>query len=233
MQKHERTMLDNSTKRRGIPSFTVPRRKVPDHVYHELCNLILDGEIQSGQLITIAALSEAFGVSAMPVREALQKLAAKNVLTVISGRTIGVPSLTLERLRDLTRVRLEIEGAAAEWAAERASPALVDEMRAHFEATSAAFRKPDPKEYLRCNRDFHFALYWNSGSETACGIIEDLWLQVSPYLHHLQPAGNFTEGNRAHSEIVEALAAGDAKAVRAGICYDISRASEVLQTQLK
>ena len=47
-----------------------PRGTLQDHVYRQLCELILNGEIAPGQLITIQALAEAFGVSAMPVREA-------------------------------------------------------------------------------------------------------------------------------------------------------------------
>src|ERR1700733_11908792 len=94
-----------------------PRGTLQDHVYRELCELILDGGIAPGQSITIQALANAFGVSAMPVREALQRLTVARVLTVISGRSIGIPPLTTERMRDLRRVRLEVETLAADWAA--------------------------------------------------------------------------------------------------------------------
>jgi len=45
-------------------------------LYGKLSDLILNGEIAPGQLVTIQALSDAFGVSTMPVREALQRLTA-------------------------------------------------------------------------------------------------------------------------------------------------------------
>ena len=93
-----------------------PRDTLQDHVYRQLCELILNGEIAPGQLITIQSLADAFGVSAMPVREALQRLTAARVLTVISSRSIGIPPLTAERLADLRRVRLEVESLAAIWA---------------------------------------------------------------------------------------------------------------------
>jgi DNA-binding GntR family transcriptional regulator len=51
-----------------------PRGTLQDHVNRQLCELILNGEIAPGQLITTRALAEAFGVSAMPVREALRRL---------------------------------------------------------------------------------------------------------------------------------------------------------------
>ena len=102
--------------RAALPVVRVPRNTLQDHVYRQLCELILNGEIAPGQLVTIQALADAFGVSAMPVREALQRLTAARVLTVISGRSIGVPPLSYERLSDLRRVRIEVELLAAVWA---------------------------------------------------------------------------------------------------------------------
>jgi DNA-binding GntR family transcriptional regulator len=61
-------------------------------------------------MVTIQSLSDAFGVSTMPVREVLNRLVAEKALTVISGRSVGIPPLTIERLEDLQRVRVEIGG---------------------------------------------------------------------------------------------------------------------------
>jgi DNA-binding GntR family transcriptional regulator len=99
-----------------------------DYVYQQLCELILNGEIAPGQLITIQAIADAFDVSAMPVREALQRLTAARVLTVISGRSIGIPLLTAERMLDLRRVRLEVEALAADWAAPRITDAQLRDL---------------------------------------------------------------------------------------------------------
>lgn len=47
----------------------------------------------------------------MPVREALHRLVAEKALTVVAGRSVGIPPLSIERLKDLKRVRVEIEGS--------------------------------------------------------------------------------------------------------------------------
>ncbi len=62
---------------------------------------------------TVQSLADAFGVSPMPVREALRRLTAANALTVVSGRSIGIPALSRERLTDLRNVRFEIEAMIA------------------------------------------------------------------------------------------------------------------------
>ena len=102
-----------------IRAAPVARDTLQERVYNRLASLILDGDIPPGRLVTIQSLAEAFGVSAMPVREALKRLTASNALTVVSGRSIGVPPITLERFTDLRNVRREIEGAATAWAAKR------------------------------------------------------------------------------------------------------------------
>ena len=171
-------------------SLGAPRGTLQDHVYRQLCELILNGEIAPGQLITIQALADAFGVSAMPVREALQRLTAARVLTVISSRSIGIPPLTGERLSDLARVRLEVESLAAIWATPNISDSEIARLEECVTAMDEAARSGDNKQYLRWNRAFHFGIYQAARSEALLAIIETLWLQISPYFHLLHASGN-------------------------------------------
>src|SRR6185295_14866557 len=93
----------------NLPQMQVSRVTLPDEIYRQLKTMILDGGLIPGELVTIQGLASAFGVSAMPVSEALQRLTGERALTVISGRSVGIPALDARRLRDLTRVRVEIE----------------------------------------------------------------------------------------------------------------------------
>src|SRR6202035_3398700 len=102
----------------SLPRRPVSRGTLPGEIYREIKELILDGGIAPGELVTIQGLADAFGVSAMPVREALQRLTAEKALTVVSGRSVGIPELQAVRLQDLCRVRIEIETLATVWAAD-------------------------------------------------------------------------------------------------------------------
>ena len=148
-----KAMMDASP-RSALPVARAPRSTLQDHVYRQLCELILNGEIAPGQLITIQALADAFGVSAMPVREALQRLTAARVLTVILSRSIGIPPLTGERLSDLRRVRLEVESLAAIWATPNISDSEIGRLEECVTAMDEAARSGDNKQYLRWNRAF-------------------------------------------------------------------------------
>ena len=176
-----------------------------ERVFRQLAELILDGGIAPGQQVTIHSLAEAFGVSAMPVREALKRLTAANALTVVSGRTIGIAPLSVVRLTDLRNVRKEVEGAAISWAAKNLDPSAVVELRSLLQRMEKSSQSGDTKEFLRANRAFHFQIYKISNSPTLVSIIETLWLQIGPYLSLLRESGNYVSSNVHHNAMLTAL----------------------------
>ena len=109
--------METAVDRSEIQVEPLARDTLQERVYSQVAGLILDGGIAPGQLVTIQSLADSFGVSTMPVREALKRLTAANALTVVSGRSMGIPPLNLDRLTDLRNVRLELEGVAVAWAA--------------------------------------------------------------------------------------------------------------------
>src|SRR5271166_3802656 len=160
----ESRMTTDIFARSTLPVSRAPRLTLQDHVFRQLCELILNGEIAPGQLVTIQALADAFGVSAMPVREALQRLTAERALTVVSGRSVGIPDLSAEKLSDLCRVRLEVETMAAAWAAGRLSPRDLRQLESLVGAMGKAVADANPHQYVRANHEFHFVIYRASGS---------------------------------------------------------------------
>jgi len=211
-----------------LPVARAPRSTLQDFVHRQLCELILNGEMAPGQLITIQSLADAFGVSAMPVREALQRLTAARVLTVISSRSIGIPRLTSERLADLRRVRLEVESLAAVWATPNIGEREILELEIAVAEMEEAARRSDNKQYLRCNRAFHFKIYKAAQSEALIAIVETLWLQISPYFHLLHASGNYFKANEQHELMLSAIRVRDEAAVSLAVRNDIEAAYRVL-----
>jgi DNA-binding GntR family transcriptional regulator len=154
-----------SRRDKALPFRPVTRETVQDRVHGRLLAMILDGEIEPGETVTITALAEAFGVSAMPVREALHRLTAAGALTIVAGRSVGIPALSVQRLLDLQRVRVEIEGLAAEWAARAATPALLSRLDTLIAEMSRSADDDGETLFIPPNREFHFAIYEAAGSE--------------------------------------------------------------------
>jgi DNA-binding GntR family transcriptional regulator len=206
----------------SLSSMKISRSRLQDDVYERLRELILDGEIAAGQTVMVQALSEMFGVSAMPVREALLRLMAMQAFTIVSGRSIGILPLTEARLTDLDRIRRVFEGATAEWAVDNVSDAAIDSLEKIVRDMESAAGDRDVKRWLKLDREFHFTIYRLSGSEAACGVIEGFWLQITPYFHEMYRP-DFLE-NANHRIILAALKARDKNGVGQGIREGIDSA---------
>src|SRR5215212_6725683 len=90
-----------------------------ERVYSELRNLLMAGELAPGQKLSLRSVAETLGVSMMPVREAVTRLAADQALEVLFNRAVSVPLMTRAQFQDLTTVWSAIEGVATEQAALR------------------------------------------------------------------------------------------------------------------
>ena len=205
----------------------VPRATIQEHVLEKLRDLILNGGIEPGRTVTVQSLSEAFGVSAMPVREAMQRLVAEKALTIVSGRSVGIPLLTAERLEDLRRVRVEIEGTAIKWATQLISPEDLTHLESLIEEMELAKAEGDRTRYIPANRDFHFTIYRAAASDALLKIIELLWLQTGPYINFLT-ASNWDLSGVEHRSMHAALKRRDATAARRALQADIDTAASAL-----
>lgn len=226
--------MSHGTRIAGGPAALIAplaRDTLQDQVHRQLCDLILDGRLAPGETITVQGLADAFGVSPMPVREALKRLTAAGALSVVSGRSVGIAPLSRARLTDLRNVRMEIEALACGWGVLGATPADLAAAEGHLADLEAASEAGDREGYLRSNRGLHFTIYRASRSEILLGIIEALWLQISPYFHKLRES--YTVANSHHREMVEALRARDEAAMREALRADIDSAYRSLMVKLE
>ncbi|MGL4325191.1 MAG: GntR family transcriptional regulator [Beijerinckiaceae bacterium] len=205
-----------------------------DRVYRHLAERLVAGRFAPGDKLSLRAVAEALGLSIMPVREAISRLAAERALEVLPKRAVTVPLMQASQFRDITRVRVEIEGIAAAMAAHNNDPALRQDIaycEAQFRALS---RKPGPDlaAAVAANQAFHFSVYRAAGSPELLAIIERLWLRVGPIIN-LDLRENperlkLGEAVRFHAAAAAAIQAGDAEATRAAIAGDIRGASEFI-----
>src|SRR5690606_6911966 len=92
-----------------------------DKVFSELTTAIVRGELRPGSKLSEQTLVERYGGSRAPMREAIQKLEARNLVVRVPHAGARVVSLSLSELRDIYEVRLELESMACRLAAQRMS----------------------------------------------------------------------------------------------------------------
>ncbi len=206
----------------------IQKDKLHDQVYDRLCTLLREGEFTPGQAVPVSQVAKAFGLSAMPVREALTRLLAIGVLANVSGRSVGVPVLSFEELTDLRNVRVEIEALAVRWAVQNRDDAFLAELDVLLERLESTERSGDVHSYIKTNYEFHLRLYQQSGSPVLTEVIDTLWLRVSPHLYRLEHEDQYKVSNVHHRDIVESVRRGDAEAASDALVADLSDAYDVL-----
>jgi DNA-binding GntR family transcriptional regulator len=210
----------------------VRRATLQTAVYEQLCELILGGNLAPGESITVASIAKAFDVSPMPVREAITRLMASGALTVVSGRSIGVPQLDRSVFTDLRNVRLEIEAVALRWAIKNATEAFHQDLHDKLDAMVLAEQKGEVAGFIRANYGFHFAIYRQANSPVLLETISNLWLRINPYFHLLQQTGHYKISNDQHREIVEGIVSKDELRAVEALNDDINSAYNTMASQL-
>ena len=222
----------------GLTLAPVGRESVQDRVYTELRRALISGLFAPGQVVTIRQLSDALMTSTMPVRDALGRLISERALEALPNRSIRVPPMTLERIDDLLRTRILIEGEAIALAAPRMTAANIAILRGLMIEWQVLRLDGDPAtvdQEAALNQAFHFEIYNACGSPVLIPMIESLWLQSGPCtraaIFAFSEAGQ-SDSAHFHLSMIEALAAGNAQAAREALVADISRPFAFLRKKL-
>jgi len=209
------------------------RSTLNEEVYEELKQALISGKIAPGSTMTIRSLAQSFGISIMPVREALRRLVAEHVLILLPNRSVALPLFTAERFHEITRIRTSLEGLAAEEGARHMSPEE-SETLAHMTQLMETSLNASPADILEWNREFHFGLYRASGMPVLVKMIESLWLQVGPLLNLQQQvfAAQKISFYIHHHRALDGLKKKKPAEVRAAIVGDIEDAAKIIAARL-
>jgi DNA-binding GntR family transcriptional regulator len=191
-------------------------------VYEDLRARFITGKITPGVGLSTRGLAAELGVSQMPVRDALSRLAAEGAVTIRSKRKIEAPPMSEARFTDLLECRLLLEPEAAVLALPHIGAALLKRLKEIDDGIDRAMEAGDVIAYMEGNFAFHFNIYRANGRVTLNRLIETLWLQFGPFMRVVY--GRYGTANLVdqHRIALSAIEAGDAVALRAAIAGDIA-----------
>jgi DNA-binding GntR family transcriptional regulator len=208
------------------------RETLHERAYDEVKKAIMGGTIAPGEPMTIRALAKALGTSVMPVREALRRLVAERALELLPNRSVTLPVMTAEKFDEISRIRVSLEGLMAETAAKLVTADELKRMSKLNEEMISRLRQ-GTKRYLALNQEFHFQLYQAARMPQAMSIVETLWLQIGPFLHHVNTDFGQPDFLKNHDQVLKALAKRDGAKARAAIEADIGEAAQTILDSLK
>ena len=201
------------TKRQPVGSFRRPPT-AQEAVLVELRRAMVRGELKPGEQIVQEALAERFGVSRVPLREALKILEGEGAVTYVARRGYFVADLSLDDLLEVYRIRAVLEAEAVRVGV----PRLPDADRAHFvrliERWEQAAAEGDLLDLAAANRALHFTLIEAAGMPRLTRLVRILWDATDVYRSvYYSAAASLDAVAREHRQILAAVIAGDADEV--------------------
>jgi DNA-binding GntR family transcriptional regulator len=154
-----------------------------EHALSQLRPLLISGELAPGTRIDQAELAKRFGVSIVPIREALARLQSVGLVEIVPHRGVFVTRVAADELVDIYTVREVLEEQAARIAATKLTDADVEALNRISAAMAAAVKSRDHERLLSCNRELHFTIYRAAGRRHMLQIIERLWDLSARYAH--------------------------------------------------
>lgn len=193
------------------------RRTTPDLIADSLREAIFAGQLADGAELNQAAVAEHYGVSRVPVREAMRVLQAEGLIIAEAHRRPTVRSLSVDRVLELFDLRRIIEGYLVERATPHVDAATLELLAGLMERMPAV---SSHDQWMKLNGEFHARLYAPSGAATALAMAESLRGRAERYLRLWNEGRGFDRAQTAtaeHGKILERVAAGDAAGARAEV----------------
>lgn len=181
-------------------------RRVAD----KLRTRIVLAKIAPGTHLQQAELAREFGMSRIPVRDALMALAAEGLvdLTSVGAR---VSAMSVDVLDELYGLRSLVEPRATALGVPALGRSDFRAMREHHATMETTL---DPSHWLETNAAFHRIMYGKSGRQRWITLVETLRRQTDRYLHlHIAVIGNTEHLREEHALILAAAEARDAARV--------------------
>ena len=202
------------------------------HVYERLRAMILFGELEPGQAVTIQGLTDALGAGMTPVREAIRRLIAEDALTHQGNRRVSVPTLTPDCVEELGFMRFTLEPELTRRAAARMTAKHLTYLHSVDADLNIAIAKGDVRGYLTHNYRFHTAVYDAAEAPIMAATVNRLWLRFGPSLRVV--CGRFGTSNLPdkHADLLAAFAASDIEAAASAMAEDVDQGTRQVRAAL-
>lgn len=182
---------------------------IAGETYQSLRAGILSGEIPPGDKVRTQELCRRFGVSLGAVREALSQLQAEGLVVAEAHRGYTVAPISIQDLKDLTRVRLEIETLCLTWSMEAGKIEWESEVIGALHRLTKTYRVEDRSaasaEWIAAHDTYHYALVSACGSPRLLQLRQQLYDQSERYRKLESTLGKDRKPDDEHKRLADAV----------------------------
>ncbi|MBV8796307.1 MAG: GntR family transcriptional regulator [Hyphomicrobiales bacterium] len=195
--------------RRAFAAIERPKQ-LHETVVERLRDMIVEGELASGDRLHDANLAKILQVSRTPIREAIKLLATEGLVDLLPGRGARVREMSSEDILDLFETIAGIERHACELAAERMSERDLDKLQRAHKRMARHHAAGERQPYFRLNHEIHLAIVEASKNVTLQAIHASLMSRARRARYAaLASQARWMEAMGEHNQIMAALAKRD------------------------
>lgn len=203
-----------------------------DTATERLHEAIVNGDFAPGTALRLIDISERLGMSSMPIREAIRRLEAIGLVTVLPHKGAYVRAMSFDDFEDTISTRRLLECECVERAAERFGAEHVQSCESHLERYLALTDAGLMVEARTAHRDFHYGIYRQAGSRWLLHAIDTVWKNSERYRFAAEPASSRTETLEEHTAILQACARRDPAAARKALADHLDQAASRMRVNL-
>lgn len=200
------------------------KQSMTERVLNELRNDIINWNYNENDMITEAEISQKFGVSKTPSREALNYLCMEGFLEKIPNNGYLVKGISVMELQSLFQYRGILEKACAEMAIQYAT---ADELRFLQELTEEHVKKAEGstyQEYSEMNMDFHMSVAYLSRNRYLVSALENVLNNLRRVFVREWKSSGAKALLEAHMELVEVLIKRDVEQAKQYVARELEGA---------
>jgi len=181
-----------------------------ERVYRAIRERILSGAYGPGYRVVIDALATEFGVSALPVREAIRRLEAEGLVIFRPNAGAHVAPADPALFDQEMTVLAVLEGYATALAAPHLGKAEIKRLSAITDSMVDAIGRLDPLTFGRLNQEFHAVIYEHCPNAALVDLLRDVGARLDAIRRtvFIQIPYRGTESVAEHRRLIALLAEG-------------------------
>ncbi|MDG2496823.1 MAG: GntR family transcriptional regulator [Aquiluna sp.] len=189
---------------------------------------ILDGSMAPGSRILQEQLADQFGASRLPVRDALRKLEADGLVTIVANTGAWVSKLNKQECEEAYQIRERLEPLLLRMSAEKIDQEILVQLGDLADQMEA---NDDVEVFLRLDREFHLLAYSMAPEGMIRDLVERLWNTTQHYRRAFAKLSGLARGSVTHLEhrlILDAMSRGDLDDAERNLAAHIRRTRNAL-----
>ncbi len=177
---------------------------------------LISGQMTPGVTYSVPALADEFGVSSMPVREAMLNLVQQGLMSPVRNKGFRVVELSAKDLDDIMQLRLLLEVPTTIAVSKDVTASTMRDLRRIAREIARHARQGELVDYIEADRAFHQTLVALACNPRLEELIDDLRSRSRlTGLDALAERGDLSASAKEHVEMLDAIAAGESARLRA------------------